>query len=511
MRVPSSVLEHVSEATVADREPLFSLSHRVRTLLALRSVDRSLRDTVDRRSLPALMVSEDLVPANARGPSYRHSNDLEHLAGLTDVALRSLAYTLGHRPAGQQTRRPELITWLRASPPSRFALLPLKGALQEQRRKWMGITVAMESYHLRRSDLPQNLRPPRLDDVIDAALRRHGSSLRMAEYRHKTTMASLRRSATLALRARRTAEVEAAPQDELGDWEVGVAEANAPVSAYVRLGGEARLAAARAAIEAHVSAIRSRRVWIRAQPLHRMLVLAPAGLDLSAASDAADTYVALGTDTDRMLVETTSARVDELERAWGGAPLLEGVSGALRCPHAAAAANELVHDGDASATETLRSAWDALAGPAAALAATHNAPLAPCCPRRIPDELLAAQVRARYSSSSFSEPAALLERALAERKRAHVEGAVRSYPLCAARSEIVAAAATRAFDEQPTASAAADWTRAEVRKIDPLFDATCANPECANRPARKCPWKRCRTCCKSDDSGGVRAGGCPVH
>jgi hypothetical protein len=522
---PASALVHVCDAVARDPEPLLTLSQRARTLCELRSLDRSTRLQVDGSSLPAL--SAKFAPPSRRSRATSVP-DMADIARMTDGSLRALASDLGLGGLqGRRLPRASLVQCMVDLSAWMLVIMPIKQELADGRIRVMNTKIAMETYRLRRADLPHGLpyrpRTMRLDDIIDAALRRHGGQRGLVAYDARVHRTAERRAETIAQRARRLSDVAAASEgeEEDGDRSAAMAEADLLVHCYTRRGGAERLRAARSAVADFTLARRARRALFQALPwpsadsrAARLLI------EGGVAGDAAEAYIASGIDADRAVVEAISERWLELLRLWEGAALLAHAPGdcvedaLAACPRASEAAQELVHDGDPEAAETWRRAWDATAAPLHAAAEARNAqlPTFASCPRRVSREALARKASSVYVAkfstreppermADAAEAEAMLEEVVLAQITAHATKVCSGADLRAFPPRQVMQAAKRACSEQPTAVSAYEWTLAEMRRTYPFAGKTCANEECKNTPARACEHRRCRRCCE----------GCAVH
>ena len=270
--MPRVAIMLVCLAVANDPEPLLSLSMRLRTLGALSRIDRDTRDVVKGLALPQL--EEAFAPVADRHRYARaEPPTLETLARRSDRRVMLMQHELcccvPAGAAGQPDLKPRSSAIDRIlEVAARFwHLVSLKRELRRRRGVCMKAAAAIAELRLRRADVAA-CPTMRREELLDAALARHGSSAGLARADAALRTAAVKRTEARDLKAGRRAELEAAsgaPQD----WKMLLAvrvELVEAVRAYAQTGAQAKRAAALDLFSRDMVGVAARRAEIEAMP-----------------------------------------------------------------------------------------------------------------------------------------------------------------------------------------------------------------------------------------------------
>ena len=385
--LPATALAIICDRIARDPEPLLSLSSRVMTLLALRRVDTEARDAVSHHGIRMLSGKDE---REVIAPSA------EVLARASDVEIRRLEHYYSTWERGRSTAaRPLAVERLLALGDGDGALLKLcwlRKALRSRESHTITASSARVKYRLSKEDLEALGPSPYLVDfVLDAAIRRHGSSARMAARDAGIMLSSERRAATIAMRSSRRiglwageffegvaeedltllrGSLSSSPSSSLPDEKEEEATA---IERYARSGADADLASARALLDAALAAMKARRLELSTEaqpwPAHELRLVPPE------VTRAYTNYVLKGGQDDKEAVLGCSARWSEVLELWKDAPLLDDGSRwpwpRLGADHKALCTSSRRWLGDPTTgrewawadIELARSRWQEVAGP----------------------------------------------------------------------------------------------------------------------------------------------------
>ena len=322
--MPRLALMHVCMSIASDPEPLLSLSMRLRTLLSLAAIDRETREVVVTLALPCL--EDASVPSEDRA---RHKAaerpTLARLAYVSDHKLFRLREDMCAAPSGWfmgavKGRRRATVDRILDAAERFWALIPLKAELRRRRADLLTAKQARVQFRLRPADIGPGSALHR-EDLLDAALRRHGSTAALERHDAAIRTSAERRCATAILRAARREELRASSGLVQSDWlqliasRVDVVDL---VRVYERKGVAPARDAALAIVALAAGELDARRTELRSLPWPSQAWLVPRDVTL-----ARQEYIAFASESALATVHDTSARWTHVLDVWAGASATE--------------------------------------------------------------------------------------------------------------------------------------------------------------------------------------------
>lgn len=212
----------------SDPDPLMSLRLRVRVLLAVSAADARMSDLVWQLALPVL--SRGVASSGPNAISPLDAPTFETLSMTSDRALRKQCRRLGAPEDVVQGGRVQVVTWLTSPAMSSWWAVSstLARALYRASHETLTMTAATRRYHVSRRDfdrfgvaLASSPGPLRLDDVLDVAAAKFGSSdLLEISVRRLEEISARRRATMLQLNESRRAVLHRALEARCPDARV---------------------------------------------------------------------------------------------------------------------------------------------------------------------------------------------------------------------------------------------------------------------------------------------------
>jgi hypothetical protein len=368
--IPRLAMMHVCMSIASDPEPLLSLSMRLRTLLNLAAVDRETREVVVALALPCL--EDASVPSDDRA---RHKAakrpTLARLAYVSDHKLFRLREVMCAAPSGwfmgaADGRRRATVDRILDAAERFWALIPLKAELRRRRSDLLTAKQARMQFRLRPADIAACAQLAvaagmpglgmRREDLLDAALRRHGSTAALERHDAAIRTSAERRCATAVLRAARREDLRTSSGLVQADWlqlmasRVDVVDL---VRVFERKGVVPAREAALAVVALAAGELDARRTELRSLPWPPQ-----AWLVRSAVTMARQEYIAFASESALATVHETSARWTHVLEVWAGASATESGFPAHVGWVIEAVLSHMAGGGPAGELERARERWD---------------------------------------------------------------------------------------------------------------------------------------------------------